>query len=442
MRSQFEDNFLFGAATSAYQIEGATDADGRGPSIWDSFCAKQGTIVDRSNGDIACDHYNRLGADVHLMKELGLSAYRFSIAWPRIQASGRGSANPKGLAFYDRLLDQLLAHGITPYATLYHWDLPLALGEKGGWENRDTAELFADYAHCVSKHFGDRIANWATFNEPRCAAFVGHLEGRHAPGLTSLKATLAAAHHMLVAHGLGIQAMRSNTKSKLGIVLDMKPYHPIDDDPANEIAARHGDTIFNHWFADPLFGKGYPADVVEAFGEAMPTIQDNDLKTIAQPIDSLGINYYTRNLTRANHKLPFPHAEEVKNPAARYSDMGWEVFPSGLTEILTRLHQRYNVPDYYIAENGGAFPDKANDHNFVNDADRIYYMEQHLQAVAKAKAQGVPVSAYMAWSLLDNFEWGLGYTKRFGIVRVDYQNQTRTPKASAHWYRDFIHGKA
>lgn len=438
MRSNFEKKFLFGAATSAYQIEGAAHIDGRGPSIWDEFCRRPGAIVDGSNGERACDHYHRMREDVALMRELGLGAYRFSIAWPRVQATGKGAINAKGLAFYDRLLDELLANDIKPYCTLYHWDLPLALGHNGGWTNRDTAYRFADYADLIGAHFGDRIDTWATFNEPRCAAFVGHFEGRHAPGLASLEATLAAAHHMLLAHGLGIQALRSRTTSKVGIVLDMKPYHPIDDKPANIDAARCGDLIFNHWFADPIIGKGYPKEILEAFRHALPEIQEDDFKQIAQPIDSLGINYYTRCLTQFNVNLPYPHAQEIHNPAAKYSAMGWEVYPSGLTEILLRVHEGFKLNSYYIAENGGAFPDRVDEVGNVDDNDRIDYMESHLQAVADAKLKGVPVDAYMAWSLMDNFEWGLGYTKRFGIIHVDYETLARTPKASAHWYQKFI----
>lgn len=440
MRAEFPESFLFGAATSSYQIEGATTADGRGASIWDAFCAKSNTIADGSNGDIACDHYHRMTSDVELMRNLNLQAYRFSIAWPRIQPEGKGKANEQGLAFYDRLIDTLLAHGIAPYCTLYHWDLPLALGQSGGWLARDTTYRFADYAHIVGQRFGDRINTFATLNEPRCAAFVGHLEGRHAPGLTCLKSTLQAAHHMMLAHGLAIQALREESKAKLGIVLDLKPYHAINDEPENHRAARCGDGIFNHWFADPLFGKGYPEEIVAGFGEAMPEIDEADLKTIAQPIDSLGINYYTRSLTRFNGNKPFPHADEIHNAKAKYSAMGWEVYPDGLTEMLTRFHQRYQLKDYYIAENGGAFPDLHMIDNQIQDTDRTEYMQLHLQALANALNRGVPVSAYLAWSLMDNFEWGLGYTKRFGLVHVDYTTLKRTPKASAIWYRNFIAG--
>lgn len=442
MRTKFPESFLFGAATSAYQIEGASQTDGRGASIWDEFCSKPGNIADASNGDIACDHYHRFKQDVSLMRELNLQAYRFSIAWPRIQPNGKGPVNKNGLVFYDRLLDQLLANNITPYCTLYHWDLPLALGHNGGWLNRDTAYRFADYAHIIGQHFGDRIPVFATLNEPRCATFVGHLEGRHAPGLKDLSCALKAAHHMMLAHGLGIQALRDTTHAKLGVVLDLKPYHAIDDRSDNQQAAQNGDGIFNHWFADPMFGYGYPKDIVAGFGDSMPKYDEKDLDIIAQPIDSLGINYYTRSLTQYDPKLPFPSAREVHNPKARYSDMGWEVYPQGLTEMLTRFHQRYQVNDYYIAENGGAFPDRYMENGQVIDKDRIDYMQAHLESVTAALAQGVPISAYLAWSFMDNFEWGLGYTKRFGIVHVDYPTQTRTPKASALWYRDFIAGNA
>lgn len=436
MRSVFGKDFLFGSATSAYQIEGATEADGRGPSIWDAFCKKTGNIADGSNGSPTCDHYHRYADDVQLMRELNLQAYRFSFAWPRIQANGTGPANARGLAFYDRLLDQLLANNITPFCTLYHWDLPLALGEKGGWLNRDTAYRFADYAQLLGQHFGDRIPHWATLNEPRCSAFVGHLEGRHAPGLTSLPATLQASHHLLLAHGLAIQALRAECQASLGIVLDVKPHQPQDE--ADQDAARWADGIFNHWFADPLFGRGYPAELVQGFGPAMPEYPEQDLHTIAQPLDSLGINYYTRAVCRTNHKLPFPHAEEIQPAGARYTAMGWEVYPPGLTDMLLRFHARYQLPHYYIAENGAAFADVPDARGQVHDPDRLHYLQQHLEAVAEAKQRGVPIDAYLAWSFMDNFEWGLGYTRRFGLVHVDYPSQRRTPKTSALWYRDFI----
>jgi beta-glucosidase len=438
---KFPYGFHFGASTSAYQIEGAVAEDGRQPSIWDAFAHQSGRIKDGSNGDIACDHYHRWESDVALIKSLGHNAYRFSIAWPRVVPQGRGAVNATGLDFYDRLVDRLLESGIAPYATLYHWDLPLALHAKGGWLNRDTCHAFADYAAVVAQRLGDRVYGYATLNEPRCSATVGYLEGRHAPGETDQAKALQAAHHLMLAHGLGMQALRANTRTaRLGVVLDVKPYHAADDSAASRQAAHNAYGVFNRWFMDPMFLGHYPQDIWDGYGVAVPTVHAGDLGTICQPIDSLGINYYSRGHVEYSAAKSFPHAAEVRCPSSSFSDMGWEIWPDGLREMLVRIHHDYKVPDLYVAENGAAMDDVL-ENSQVYDPVRRDYLQSHIAAVAEAREAGVPISAYLAWSLLDNYEWGHGYTRRFGICYVDYPTQKRIPKSSALWLRDFIVGQ-
>jgi beta-glucosidase len=351
---------------------------------------------------------------------------------------GRGAVNAKGLDFYDRLVDRLLENGIAPYATLYHWDLPMGLHTQGGWLNRDTCHAFADYAAVVAKRLGDRVYGYATLNEPRCSATVGYLEGRHAPGEMDQAKALQVAHHLMLAHGLGTQALRANTRTaRLGVVLDVKPYHVADDSAASQQAAHHAYGVFNRWFMDPMFLGHYPQDIWEGYGNAVPTVHEGDLATICQPIDTLGINYYSRGHVEYSAAKPFPHAAEVRCASSSFSDMGWEIWPDGLREMLVRIHQDYKVPDIYIAENGAAMDDVL-ENGQVFDPVRRDYLQSHIAAVAEARAAGVPVSAYLAWSLLDNYEWGHGYTRRFGICYVDYPTQQRIPKASALWLRDFI----
>jgi beta-glucosidase len=438
MSSRFPENFQFGAATSSYQIEGAVADDGRKPSMWDYFAHNSGRIADGSTGDIACDHYHRVDEDVALMQSLNLNAYRFSVAWPRVIPDGVGAVNEKGLDFYDRLVDQLLARGIAPYATLYHWDLPLALAERGGWLNRDTSHAFAAYAEAVAKRLGDRVHTYATLNEPRCSAIVGHLEGRHAPGERDRATALTAAHSLLLAHGLGMQALRAHTRqAKLGIVLDVKPYSAADERAESKLAAHHAYGIFNRWFADPVFLGHYPQDIWAGYGDLVPEVRDGDMQTICQPIDSLGVNYYSRGYLAHDATLPYPHGAEVQNPASGYTAMGWEVFPQGLYDILKRFHHDYAPKAIYVAENGAAYDDQVVADG-VDDEARRAYLEAHLAAAEQAMAEGVPLVAYLVWSLLDNYEWGWGYSRRFGIVHVDYETQRRTPKKSALWYRDYI----
>ncbi len=425
----FPDNFLWGSATSSFQIEGATATDGRGESIWDRFCTKDGAIADKSDGKIACDHYHRYKDDVALLSELGLQAYRFSIAWPRVFPDGRGAINTKGLDFYDRLVDELLAANIAPFATLYHWDLPQTLEDKNGWVNRDTAYSFVDYTAAVLARLGDRVTSWATLNEPFVSASLGYRTGEHAPGRKSLPDSCAAAHHLLLAHGMAMPVIRDLApQAEAGIVLNFTPAFAYSDDEADQQACDVVNGFENRWYAEPIAGKGYPAETAEALGWEQKEIQAGDLETIAAPIDYLGVNYYTRQTIRGN--------QQKAPQTLPLTDMGWEIYPQGIREILTTLHERHNFKKYYITENGAAMPDKADEHNFVDDQDRIDYLHNHLQQVSQTINQGVPVAGYFAWSMFDNFEWAFGYEKRFGIVRVNYETQERTPKASALWYRE------
>jgi len=423
----FPEDFIWGSATSSFQIEGATDEDGRGESIWDRFCEKPGAISDKTNGKVACDHYHRYKDDVALMSELKLSAYRFSIAWPRIFPNGGGAVNSKGLDFYDRLVDELLSANITPFATLYHWDLPQALEAKNGWVNRDTAHYFVDYTHAVVEKLGDRVASWATLNEPFVSASLGYRTGDHAPGRTSLNDSFAAAHHLLLAHGMAMPVIREHApNSQAGIVLNFTPSFPYSDSEEDIKANEATDAFENRWYVEPIAGKGYPQRGVELLGWEQKEIQAGDLETIAAPIDFLGVNYYTRQTRRAG-STPAPQTLPV-------TDMGWEIYPQGINELLTTLHQRHQFKQYFITENGAAMPDKADASDNVDDQDRIDYIHDHLQQVHLAMSDGVPVKGYFAWSLFDNFEWAFGYSKRFGIVRVNYDTLERTPKASARWF--------
>ena len=423
----FPEDFIWGSATSSFQIEGATDEDGRGESIWDRFCEKPGAISDKTNGKVACDHYHRYKDDVALMSELKLAAYRFSIAWPRIFPNGGGAVNSKGLDFYDRLVDELLSANITPFATLYHWDLPQALEAKNGWVNRDTAHYFVDYTHAVVEKLGDRVASWATLNEPFVSASLGYRTGDHAPGRTSLNDSFAAAHHLLLAHGMAMPVIREHApNSQAGIVLNFTPSFPYSDSEEDIKANETTDAFENRWYVEPIAGKGYPQRGVELLGWEQKEIQAGDLETIATPIDFLGVNYYTRQTRRAG-STPAPQTLPV-------TDMGWEIYPQGINELLTTLHQRHQFKQYFITENGAAMPDKADASDNVDDQDRIDYIHDHLQQVHLAMSDGVPVKGYFAWSLFDNFEWAFGYSKRFGIVRVNYDTLERTPKASARWF--------
>ena len=430
-RQHFPEGFIFGTATSSYQIEGAVQEDGRGPSIWDTFCREPGRIRDGSNGDVACDHYHLWERDLDLLAELGVDAYRFSLAWPRIQPVGSGAVNEKGLDFYERLTDGLLERGIQPYATLYHWDLPQALQDVGGWANRETAYRFNDYARIVTERLGDRLASIATLNEPWCSSFLSYDIGEHAPGLKNRKLALAAAHHLMLGHGLAMQTMRElNKKAALGIVLNLSPAYAASLAKEDQDARQFADGYSNRWFLDPIFKGGYPADMWDAFGADIPEVRDGDLKIISAKNDFLGVNYYTRSFVSADG--------QAKPEGAEYTHMGWEVYPAGLTELLLRLQNEYHTPPIYITENGAAYPDERGTGSTVHDPQRVAYYQSHLAAVADAARQGADVRGYFAWSMLDNFEWAWGYERRFGLFYVDYATQERVWKDSGRWYQALI----
>jgi beta-glucosidase len=433
----FPSDFVWGAATASYQIEGAVDEDGRGESVWDRFSATPGKVRNGDSGAIACDFYHRYRDDVALMRKLGLDAFRFSVAWPRVLPDGRGRVNEAGLDFYDRLVDELLANGITPYATLYHWDLPQALEDEGGWTARSTAEAFVDYVQAVSRRLGDRVERWITHNEPWVVSWLGYGWGIHAPGRTSERDALAAAHHLLLSHGWATEVLRRESpESQVGITLDLHSVYPASDDAADAAARQYVDGFHNRWYLDPIFRASYPADMLEAWGDTAPVPHDGDLKTMSAPIDFLGVNTYSRMVVRANPEGGRPIY--VRQADAPHSDMGWEIYPEGLHDLLVRLRDDYEPPAVYITENGAAFADVRVHDGSVSDPERREYLETHIDAVGRAIEKGVPMKGYFVWSLLDNFEWAEGYSKRFGIVYVDYPTLERVPKQSFHWYREFI----
>jgi beta-glucosidase len=433
-RTTLPPDFVWGAAVSAYQVEGAVDEDGRGESIWDRFTATPGTIANGDTGAVACDSYHRYRDDVRLLNELGLDAYRFSISWPRILPEGRGRVNSAGLDFYDRLVDELLAVGVEPYATLYHWDLPQALEDRGGWPQRETVDAFVEYADTVSERLGDRIKNWITHNEPWVAAWLGYGVGEHAPGRRSQADALATAHHLLLSHGRAATVLRHRTGARVGITLDAVPMHPYTESEADLAAARYEDGFRNRWFLDPVLRGEYPADMLERYADDLPQIVDGDLREISAPLDFLGVNYYRRHVVRSAGSNG---SAIVESPDVERTAMGWEVYPDGLVELLVRLHEEYDVPPIYVTENGAAFDDTRRN-GTVDDPERTAYIARHVEALARASEQGVPLAGYFVWSLLDNFEWTRGYGKRFGIVYVDYETLERVPKASYHWYRELI----
>ena len=447
----FPSDFLWGVATSAYQIEGAVDVDGRGESFWDRFVAVPGNVEDGGDGRVACDHYRRWREDVGLLRWLGVDAYRFSVAWPRVLPHGRGAVNERGLDFYDRLVDALLEAGIAPFATLYHWDLPQPLQDRGGWPARETADAFVEYADRVSMRLGDRVRHWITHNEPWCIATLGHEQGQHAPGLRDPARALAAAHHVLLSHGRAVPVLRRNAPgAEVGIVLNLVPAEPAGDRDADRDAARWFDGFFNRWYLDPLFRGAYPADAVAdrvarghlASGE-LPFVAPGDLGAIATPTDFLGVNYYTRALMAGGAPAGGgPPAPVQAAASGEPTDMGWEVHPRGLRDLLLRLHREYRPPRLYVTENGAAYADAPGPDGRVRDGRRVHYLLGHLRAAAGAIAEGAPLAGYFHWSLLDNFEWGHGYTKRFGLVWVDYPTQRRLPKDSAAWYRAAIASNA
>ena len=436
---EFPEQFMWGAATSAYQAEGSPLADGAGPSIWQRFCHTPNLVSDGDTGDVACDHYRRYRDDVKLMRDLGLNAYRFSISWSRILPNGRGTVNARGLDFYERLVDTLLENGIAPMATLFHWDLPAALDDRGGWLNPDIAAWFADYASVLFTKFDDRIKLWATLNEPWVVTDGGYLHGALAPGHRNRFEAPIATHHLLRAHGAAVAAYRAHGRHRIGIVVNLEPKYAASDDPADHAATERADAYMNRQYLDPVLLGRYPEALGEIFGEAWPSWPPEDLKSISQPIDFVGMNYYTRSVTRFDAGKWPVRAAAVRQKQATYTETGWEVFPRGFVDTLLAVKERYGNPRVYVTENGAAFfdpPVAANGH--VADPLRVDYFRRHVMAVHEALAAGVNVQGYFAWSLLDNFEWSLGYSKRFGIVHVNFENQQRTLKDSARYYAKII----
>jgi beta-glucosidase len=436
---EFPAGFLWGAATSAYQIEGSPLADGAGPSIWQRFSHSPGRTHEGQTGDIACDHYRRWREDVRMMADLGLTAYRFSMSWSRVLPEGTGRVNAAGLAFYDRLVDALLEHGIAPAVTLYHWDLPAALDDRGGWLNRDVADWFADYAREAYRTLDDRVTMWATLNEPWVVTDGGYLHGALAPGHRNLFEAPIATHNLMRAHGAAVQAYRAEGKNRIGLVVNLEPKVAASDSPADLEAVRRADAYMNRQYLDPVFFGTYPEELREVFGEAWPEFSAEDMALIRQPIDWLGINYYTRGVTRDDPAALPVRAGYVKQPEHTYTETGWEVHSPALTDVLTWVRDRYGSLPMYITENGAAFYDPPKTVNGrIDDPLRVAYYRDHLRAAREAIQAGVDLRGYFAWSLMDNYEWSLGYTKRFGIVHVDYETQERTPKASARFYSTVI----
>jgi beta-glucosidase len=442
-RSPFPAGFVWGAATAAYQIEGAVHEDGRAPSIWDTFSHTPGKTENGDTGDIACDHYHRWQDDVALMRELGLQAYRFSIAWPRVVPQGVGAVNQRGLDFYDRLVDALLAADITPFATLYHWDLPQALQDRGGWANRETVDAFVAYSEAVVGRLGDRVKYWITHNEPWVASFLGNAFGVHAPGLRDMPTALQAAHHMLLSHGLAVPVVRAGSPgAQVGITLSLSTAYPASDSPEDAAAARRSDGFSNRWFLDPLYGRGYPEDMVAMHGAAMPRIEAGDLERIAVPTDFLGVNYYFPTIARSTVDGDASlSSDELAAAGYELTAMGWPVAPDAFQDLLVRLERDYAPGAIYVTENGAAYEDHVVD-GAVDDPQRIAYLDGHIDAVRQSIEEGAPVRGYLLWSLFDNFEWAYGYDKRFGMVYIDYETQARIPKASAAWYRRVIAANA
>jgi beta-glucosidase len=445
---RFPDGFVWGVATSAHQIEGAVEADGRGESIWDRFEAAPGSIADGSDASVACDHYHRWRDDIGLMVSLGVNAYRFSVAWPRVLPAGRGPLNTKGLDFYDRLVDALVEAGIRPFITLYHWDLPQSLQEQGGWMSRDTVDAFVRYADVVTARLGDRVKHWVTHNEPWCIAHLGYDRGEHAPGIKDPAGALGAAHHVLLSHGRACPVIRRNVSdARVGIVLNLTPSSPASDSPEDADASRWFDGFFNRWYLDPVFRGEYPDDVVAdrvAVGHLdraeLPFVRPGDMETIATPLDFLGVNYYSRVVMKAG-KGGWPQAVPMA-PNDALTDMGWEVYPQGLTDLLGRVHREYGPRAIYITENGAAYADGPDEAGRIADGRRVDFIRGHIGACHRAIEAGVPLLGYFVWSLMDNFEWAHGYEKRFGLHWVDYDTQQRIPKDSAFWYHGVIAANA
>ena len=435
----FPPHFYWGTATASYQIEGGWNEDGKGESIWDTFSHTKGKIRDGSTGDVACDHYHRWKEDVALMREIGCNAYRFSISWPRVIPKGKGKVNPLGLSFYDRLVDALLEAKITPFITLYHWDLPQALQDEGGWANRDTAYYFAEYASVVGHKLGDRVKHWITHNEPWVVAWIGYGWGEHAPGIRNEGVAIQVAHHLLLSHGLAVEVLRDiSADSEIGITLNLSPIHPASDSEEDKLAASRQDGFLNRWFLDPVFRGHYPPDILELYSGYAPKVLPGDMAIISRRIDFLGINYYSRGIVKFNPKAGPLQAEGVAPEGAEFTEMGWEIYPPGIYKIITRVWEDYQPKKIYITENGAAFADEIAPDGGVHDQKRIDYLREHFVQAHRAIEEGANLCGYFIWTLMDNFEWAHGFTKRFGIVYTDYPTQRRIMKDSALWYKKVI----
>jgi len=438
-KHRFPQDFKWGASTSAYQIEGAFAEDGRGESIWDRFSHTPGNVTNNDTGDVACDHYHRFAEDVELLVELGIDSYRFSISWPRIVPTGSGPVNQRGIDFYDRLVDVLLERGIEPWTTLYHWDLPQALQDAGGWAQRDTVDRFAEFVDPITRALGDRVTNWFTINEPWVASVLGNGWGIHAPGHHDWRETYAVGHNLMRAHGRAVEIVRANVPdARVGLALNLTTVRAASNAEQDVAAAGRLDGFLNRWFLDVAAGRGYPADMAALLGANAPDVLPGDLEAIAVPTDFLAINYYFPAYARNDPNDSFLGVAQVDQPDAVHTATDWVVEPEGLRDLLIRVDRDYEFGPLYVTENGAAFDDPAPVNGQLMDPERTAYIEAHLDAVAQAIAAGVPAAGYFVWSLLDNFEWAAGYDKRFGIVAVDFATQTRTIKASGHRYRALI----
>jgi len=437
---KFPDNFLWGAATASYQIEGACTEDGKRESIWDQFSHIPGRIQGEDTGDVACDHYHRYREDVENMKTIVLKAYRFSVSWPRVIPEGKGKINEAGLGFYDCLVDELLKANIEPFITLYHWDLPQALQEKGGWKNNDTTGHFSDYAAILAHKLGDRVHHWITHNEPWVVSFLGHAFGTHAPGIMDFPTALQVCHHLLLSHGKALEVLKDigDENTKVGITLNLSPAYPASEKEDDIKAAKIFDSFLNRWFLDPIFKGSYPADMWDYYQDKVPKILPEDMSIISRKIDFLGINYYTRSVVKANPKEKILKLTLLKPKGAEYTDMGWEIYPQGIYEILKRVQDNYCPNAIYITENGASFQDKLDKEGKIQDDRRISYLKEHFSFAHKAIEEDVRLKGYFVWSLMDNFEWTYGYSKRFGLIYVDYTTQKRFFKESAYWYKKVI----
>ncbi|WP_456276210.1 GH1 family beta-glucosidase [Bacillus sp. AK128] len=444
---QFPKDFIWGTATSSYQIEGAVKEDGRGESIWDRFCRIPGKVQNKENGDIACDHYHLYEDDIKLIKSLGVQSYRFSVAWSRIFPEGTGTPNPKGLDFYKRLINSLLEHDIEPLLTMYHWDLPQLLQDKGGWMNRDMTDYFTDYATYLYQELGDTVKKWGTHNEPWVVSYKGYSLGNAAPGYLDFRSHLKASHHLLLSHGKAVQAFRElgPKGGEIGITLNIEPTYPLEDNEECKKAARIKDGFSNRWFLDPVLKGSYPQDLVDMYSkfETFDYIKNGDLEVTSSPMDFLGVNYYSISTNKPGNEgeLGFLGVESVKT-GRPVTYMDWEIEPQGLVDTLKRIKEDYGDIPVYITENGAAYDDQVEEDGSVNDEDRRSYIEMHLKACKEAIDAGVNLKGYYLWSLMDNFEWRYGYSKRFGMVRVDYDTLKRTPKNSALWYKKVIEANA